>query len=157
MAEAGPSSSHEQPLISGIPELKRSIPKLASGAPQTPSKKRKASSSMSPDRARTKRTTSAPKPKNRYHNVGAADPYTAEPMRTEFQVRRIRRTANWSSLIPSLVYPLMAILPSMQDPSQHLKPWTNETVWSCPNGCTVKSAKVRVLSFGGMFLDEFTT
>lgn len=66
--------------------------------------------------------------------------------------RRMQSAANWGSILPSLVYPLMALAPVLRALKPRHVLWDGQThAVQCVSGCEVKQSNVYVISFGGEF------
>jgi hypothetical protein len=64
--------------------------------------------------------------------------------------RRLRNAAAWDDRMPSLVYPLMKVLPEVTLKYDRKSPlWLQPKPFSlCSNNCIVEHKTVRVISFG---------
>lgn len=126
-------------------------------SPSTPGMKRKASnviSGVSPKKARERPSPSNSEPNGVHFGTIGQDldsVKVAPATHRSFRKRRLNEATNWLHLLPSLIYPLMTVLPSAQDPSGTLRPWKSTTLASCQNGCSSKMAKIQIISFGCMF------
>lgn len=82
-----------------------------------------------------------------------------DPPVSSHTTRRVRNAAAWEERLPSLVYPLMKVLPEVTLNYDRKSPlWLqSKPLSSCSNNCIVEYKAVRVISFGCKIIPSSVT